>query len=122
MTEKEEYKIGNLMFELFLEEDILIDEIAGLEKEVLKEERRINEYECKLWLKTDFKGKKLSNKELREAYVKKKKLDFITDAGHKKIALNRKKMRLSAVRMHLQALSLYDVDQLVSDWVSEKNE
>lgn len=122
MTEKEEYKIGNLMFELFLEEDILIDEIAGLEKEVLKEERRINEYECKLWLETDFKGKKLSNKELREAYVKKKKLDFITDAGHKKIALNRKKMRLSAVRMHLQALSLYDVDQLVSDWVSEKNE
>lgn len=122
MTEKEEYKIGHLMFELFLEEDILIGEIEALEEEVLKEERKINEYECKLWLETDFKGKKLSNKELREAYVRKKKLDFITDAGRKRIALNRKKMKLSAVRLHLKALSLYDVDQLVSDWVSEENE
>lgn len=66
------------IFELLKEKDALIDEIFINKENLANEEAKEYEYECKVWLETDFQAKKCTNKETREAYVKNEMKDFIS--------------------------------------------
>lgn len=60
---------------------MLNDAIYQLRNQILDEEIKETQYECRLWLETNFKELKLSNKELREAYVKQKMGEYISKVG-----------------------------------------
>lgn len=63
----------------FEEQQKMIDALYELEELYVKKKHQIYVKECDLLLKTDFKGHGLTNKDQRDAYVKSKLLDDLTD-------------------------------------------
>lgn len=68
--------------DLLMEQGVLNDTIYQLRNQILEEEIKQAQYECDLWVNTDFKGLKLTNKEMRDAYIKQQMGQYISNIGH----------------------------------------
>lgn len=112
----DDYKIGNLMFDMLLEQEILIDEIKKCRQKLQDEQQKRVDYEADLWLHTDFKALKLTNKEQRDVYVKKMMKDYISKENTLKIELKRKEMRVSFLSQALSILMTFDKEDSVHKW------
>lgn len=65
--------------ELFEEQQKMMDALYELEELYVTKKHQIYVKECDLQLNTDFKGHGLTNKDQRDAYVKSKLLNDLTD-------------------------------------------
>lgn len=66
------------LLELIKEQSTVSEKITVAKNNFVDEEKKEIEYQSSLWLKTDFKKLGYTNKELREAYMKKKLNDYIS--------------------------------------------
>lgn len=96
--------------ELLDEHAVLNDAIYQLRNQILEEEIKEAEFEAKLWLETDFKKLKLSNKELREAYVKQKMGTYISKVGRLKNDLKYAENELSLCKTKINVIRELGID------------
>lgn len=66
------------LLKLIKEQSTVSEKITVAKNNFVDEEKKEIEYQSSLWLKTDFKKLGYTNKELREAYMKKKLNDYIS--------------------------------------------
>ena len=66
------------LLKLIKEQSTVSEKITVAKNNFVDEERKEIDYQSSLWLKTDFKKLGYTNKELREAYMKKKLNDYIS--------------------------------------------
>lgn len=66
------------LLKLIKEQSTVSEKITVAKNNFVDKERKEIEYQSSLWLKTDFKKLGYTNKELREAYMKKKLNDYIS--------------------------------------------
>ena len=67
--------------ELIKQEEFVIKRIYELKKKLINAEERESNQECKLWMDTDFKSKKLTNGDQRKAYVKSEMSNYVSTSG-----------------------------------------
>ena len=109
----EEVPYGKRIFDLLLRQDLLLDEIQQKKDLLLKETVKEMEYESKLWTETNFSQLKLSNKEMREAYVNGKMGDYISKKGKiaNEVKILEKKYDLLGKKINILALFMQQVGQ-----------
>lgn len=107
---KDKNEVASEIYRLINLQNELIDDIFINKKNLSNEERKESEYECKLWLETDFKAKKCSNKEMREAYVNNEMKDFISrkDEYKRNIKLAESQHSLYATMIRILSVFLED--------------
>lgn len=66
------------LLKLIKEQSTVSEKITVAKNNFVDEEKKEIDYQSSLWLKTDFKKLGYTNKELREAYMKKKLNDYIS--------------------------------------------
>ena len=96
--------------ELLDEHAMISDAIYQLKNQIIDEQIKEAEYECSLWLNTDFKTLKLSNKELREAYVKSKMGGYISKVGKLKNDLEYSRNQLKLCEMKINIFKESGID------------
>lgn len=96
--------------ELLEECAVLNDAVYQLRNQVLEEEMKEAAFEAKLWLETDFKKLKLSNKELREAYVRQQMGTYISKVGHLKNDLKYAESELSLCKTKINVIRELGID------------
>lgn len=113
MEYNEEVPYGKRIFDLLLRQDLLLDEIQQKKDLLLKETVKEMEYESKLWTETNFSQLKLSNKEMREAYVNGKMGDYISRKGKiaNEVKILEKKYDLLGKKINILALFMQQVGQ-----------
>ena len=113
MEYNEEVPYGKRIFDLLLRQDLLLDEIQQKKDLLLKETVKEMEYESKLWTETNFSQLKLSNKEMREAYVNGKMGDYISKKGKiaNEVKILEKKYDLLGKKINILALFMQQVGQ-----------
>ena len=106
----EEVPYGERIFDLLLRQDLLLDEIQQKKDLLLKETIKETEYESKLWTETNFSQLKLSNKEMREAYVNGKMGDYISKTGKiaNEVKTLEKKYDLLSKKINILALFMQE--------------
>lgn len=67
--------------ELVKQEEFVIKRIYELKKKLIEAEERESNQECRLWIDTDFKSKKLTNGDQRKAYVKAKMSNYVSTSS-----------------------------------------
>lgn len=109
----EEVPYGKKIFDLLLRQDLLLDEIQQKKDLLLKETVKEMEYESKLWTETNFSQLKLSNKEMREAYVNGKMGDYISKKGKiaNEVKILEKKYDLLGKKINILALFMQQEGQ-----------
>lgn len=109
----EEVPYGKKIFDLLLRQDLLLDEIHQKKDLLLKETVKEMEYESKLWTETNFSQLKLSNKEMREAYVNGKMGDYISKKGKiaNEVKILEKKYDLLGKKINILALFMQEKGQ-----------
>lgn len=95
------------IFDLLFEKDLLIDAIDEKKQLLLKEQLKKAEFESKLWINTDFKSLKLTNKEMREAYVENEMKDFFDKTGTLKNQVKSLEMKYKALEIKINILSSF---------------
>lgn len=100
-------KIEDTISHIVEEQSILINNMHSLKNEIIKEESKKVSYESDLWLKTNFKERGLSNKELREAYVDSKMKEYISTVGQKKNDLAKMNRQYELNNSCLSILTIY---------------
>jgi len=95
------------IFDLLFEKDLLIDAIDEKKQLLLKEQLKKAEFESKLWINTDFKSLKLTNKEMREAYVENEMKDFFDKTGALKNQVKSLEMKYHALEVKINILSSF---------------
>lgn len=113
MEYNEEVPYGKRIFDLLLRQDLLLDEIQQKKDLLLKETVKEMEYESKLWTETNFSQLKLSNKEMREAYVNGKMGDYISKKGKiaNEVKILEKKYDLLGKKINILALFMQQEGQ-----------
>lgn len=100
-------KAEDKFIQIINEQNQLISDMYDLEHDIIKEESKETAYKSDLWLNTNFKEKKLTNKELREAYVDKEMKNYISSVADKKNRLTKMKRQHGLNETCLSALMLY---------------
>lgn len=100
-------KVEDKIIQIINKQNQLIADMYDLEHDIIKEESKETAYKSDLWLNTNFKEKKLTNKELREAYVDKEMKNYISSVAGKKNRLTKMKRQHDLNQTCLSALMLY---------------
>lgn len=114
--------------DLINEYAMLNDMIYQLRNQILEEEIKKIEYESNLWLNTDFKALKLTNKELRDAYVDSKMGLFISNVGSLKNDLKSVENELELCKLKIRLIMSFgdfkdvDVTQLCDSYDGQREE
>lgn len=96
--------------ELIEEQALLNDAIYQIKKEIITETVKKDNYEADIWIKTDFKGKGLTNDAQRKAYVKKQMGLYISKVGNLKNDLNLAENELSLCKTKIKAAMELGID------------
>lgn len=85
--------------DLVLEETAINDTMYELRKQIVKKEMEKDNFECDLWMNTDFGKLGLTNADQRKAYVKKELSLLNNQIAELKNELNYAEHHLKAIRM-----------------------
>ena len=107
--------------DLVNEQAALNDAIYQIKNEIIDEEIKERNYEAKLWIETDFKALKLSNKEMRDAYIKSEMSKFFSNVSKLKNDLELAKNELDLCKTKIKlALELgIDFDDSTKNEIAE---
>lgn len=101
------------IYNLLFEKDLLIGEIHEKKQLLLNEQLKKAEFESKLWINTDFKKLKLTNKEMREAYVENEMKDFFDKTGTLQNQVKLLEMKYQAIDKKLNILSSFVLEGIL---------
>ena len=98
--------------ETLLQEEVLIDLIHQIKNQIADEELKEKEFECNLWVNTDFSALKLSNADQRKAFVKKEMANYINKTAKLKNDLLRAENELKLTRTKNKLILEFGLDVL----------